>query len=218
LHCPSLRTVKFQNIINHLIEHHEDEEMKMRKIIENRGKFRMITRNFSGIIPNEVKSINKHIIVESDEFMTISVNDNNRMKSSKISDSTPTKSNKITNEIAIEREYQISNEMTIDDSEITIDSHDNEMVEGPADEPNVVTADIINKLQSMTPIIAEKLAKDGSLSTFNAFLELLMKDEFPLDNIAYRCFLDVVEWLHSDTISQFRYQHLFKAYSYGCMI
>ncbi|CAH1782294.1 unnamed protein product, partial [Owenia fusiformis] len=59
--------------------------------------------------------------------------------------------------------------------------------------------DLIHEFTSVLPDVIQRLADDGSIRT-------ILNNSFPLHNIAYRCFLDGVDWMGCDMNTQFRYK------------
>jgi hypothetical protein len=54
--------------------------------------------------------------------------------------------------------------------------------------------------------VVETLKRKGKIETWIKFNKLLSTDSFPLENIAYLLFLDVVKWFDSGNTTSMRYE------------
>ncbi|CAH1792571.1 unnamed protein product [Owenia fusiformis] len=128
-------------------------------------------------------------------------------KCSKLVDTTPVKHNAtFNNEIEcneMDNDNEIENRNEMSDS-INMTSNDNNSNnDGATDENN---DELLREFANMMPQVINRLSDDGSLTTIRQFFHLITTDVFPLDNIAYRCFLDVLEWMGCGASTQFRYR------------
>ncbi|CAH1795838.1 unnamed protein product [Owenia fusiformis] len=133
--------------------------------------------------------------------MTISItqssSDSHVSKCSKLVDTAPVKhnatfNNEINNEIEcneMDNDNEIENRNEMSDS-INMTSNDNNSNNDAATNEN--NDELLREFANMMPQVINRLSDDGSLTTTRQFFHLITTDAFPLDNIAYRCFLDVV--------------------------
>ena len=63
----------------------------------------------------------------------------------------------------------------------------------------------ISQLYETIPTVIEKLKQYGQLDLYIKWCNLVAANKFPLDNICYLLFLDVVQWFSSSQTSQMRY-------------
>lgn len=65
--------------------------------------------------------------------------------------------------------------------------------------------DDFNEIQSSLPAVIETLREHGQLDLYKKWCHLLAKKQFPMENICYLLFLDIVEWFSKPCTSQMRY-------------
>ena len=73
------------------------------------------------------------------------------------------------------------------------------------DKPEITSDDTISELYDIIPVVIEKLKQCGQLDLYMKWCNLVATNRFPLDNICYLLFLDVVQWFSSSQTSQMRY-------------
>ncbi|CAH1800047.1 unnamed protein product [Owenia fusiformis] len=193
-HCDG-KTKQFNAIIQHLILKHPENEMKIRKIINVNGTIKLITKNFSDVIPSEIEASGKKIVIQDQDSMTISIaqyldsdvphvskcskldiDSNNEMKCRTTMDNNIEKENEIENKIENETTNEITNEMN---DIINLKScHSNEAhssTDGNATiqmlDENI--EDLINEFTSVLPDVIQRLADDGSIRTILNFFNLV---------------------------------------------
>ena len=75
------------------------------------------------------------------------------------------------------------------------------------------TNNIYDELVSLLPKVIDTLKEHGKMQEFLSFNRLLSEDKFPLDNIAFLLFLDVVRWLSlEETATRMRYSDEVKCF------
>ena len=62
----------------------------------------------------------------------------------------------------------------------------------------------IQELIQLMPVVAEKLRQCRYLDTYSKWCHMMSDDTFPVENICFRLFLDVVEWYSAPNTSQMR--------------
>jgi hypothetical protein len=68
-----------------------------------------------------------------------------------------------------------------------------------------VNNDSVDQLLSIIPVVEEKLKQAGKGDVLSNFLKLVYEDEFPLNNIAFTLFCDLVKWFTLQDTRQMRY-------------
>ena len=67
------------------------------------------------------------------------------------------------------------------------------------------TAMEIEEMNDLVPKVLETLKTEGQVETYIAFNRLVAEKSFPMSNIAYLLFLDIVNWFSTKTTTQMRY-------------
>lgn len=70
----------------------------------------------------------------------------------------------------------------------------------------------LERFQSQSPAVLERLHDCGHLQTFLELWDLIADNAFPFDNIAFRLFMDVVSWYSKRNTSQMRYSDITKMF------
>ncbi|XP_053404619.1 uncharacterized protein LOC128558653 [Mercenaria mercenaria] len=68
-----------------------------------------------------------------------------------------------------------------------------------------VEEDDVKYLKEILPVVLDKLREHGQLDLYKKWCSLVAADKFPLDNICYLLFLDVIQWYSNPITSQMRY-------------
>ena len=71
----------------------------------------------------------------------------------------------------------------------------------------------ISYLVSLIPDVLANLATNNQKDTFIKFNKMVAEGTFPMTNIAYLLFLDIVEWFSTESTTQMRYSDETKKYS-----
>ena len=71
---------------------------------------------------------------------------------------------------------------------------------------SITKDDFINSVTKLLPALYDNLQKEEQVEAIETFLCLVSRGIFPLRNIAYILFLDVVNWYSLDTTTHMRYQ------------
>lgn len=84
-------------------------------------------------------------------------------------------------------------------------------------ENKIVSA--VDDLSYILPSVLDSLESAGQLETYIHFIHLLSEKTFPLDNICYLLFLDLVQWFSNYNTSNMRYnEHTIKFWHIGYII
>ena len=67
-------------------------------------------------------------------------------------------------------------------------------------------SELLQYLYSMLPIVLRNLEEVGQKEYFTKFINLIHSGNFPLENICYLLFLDLVDWHSCDTTIRMRYR------------
>ncbi len=175
----------FADIVGHSIDNHSRDEI----VVLKRGHGGMTKRRF-GIVPDMCRS----------QGRTISVNNENEtLHVSKATTHIPLKKKcKLVNESDEHRPTctaEVSSLETIDRDNIT-------EISGSEDVSDNSQNDLQDLITSL-PDVIDKLKEYGHLEEYMSFHNLLKRGEFPMRNIAYLLFLDVVRWQSLEKSSSF---------------
>ena len=177
-HCARDGT-KFSDIINHITEDHSNEELKLQKLDGNKVR----TVNFK-IIPDLAREQGRVITINA-ESETIHLS-----RANTIPKDSPFKK--------VCRYTSTPIETSLGDTECDGES---EISETETDKDDSTFKELVELL----PGVINTLKDGGRLSEYVAFNRLLHEGDFPLDNIAFILFLDVVRWFTLDESTQMRY-------------
>ena len=92
--------------------------------------------------------------------------------------------------IQIEDSHSIQDESDMDD---TLNASD-------------ALSDSLDELTVLLPDVLSSLQAEGQLATYMKFTNMLASKQFPLNNICYLLFLDLVEWFSCKNTSRMRYR------------
>lgn len=101
-----------------------------------------------------------------------------------------------------------------------LDDHDcpKAPTSGPTDKADEDAGDDINfvlsvqEFKTLTPRALDRLRDSGHLQSFCSLWEMIANGVFPLDNIAFKLFMDVVNWYHVGNTSTMRYSDITKMF------
>ena len=65
----------------------------------------------------------------------------------------------------------------------------------------------VNDMIDLLPNVLKSLEDVGQKESFLKFMGLIASETFPLHNICYLLFLDIVEWFSCDSTTHMRYGH-----------
>ncbi|KAK3107914.1 hypothetical protein FSP39_025021 [Pinctada imbricata] len=192
-------TEQFKPIIEHLISDHDDKEMKFLK--QFRSAIR--TNNFR-IIPKQCQNEGRSITILSEEDKihvsrkTIFIPESPLKKIQK-EDVNAASTN------SLSAEYQ---QYSAESDEIEhADEIDDDVMSDSAENDNDM-----EEMISLLPIVMEELKKANKLEEYISFHRLVSESKFPLQNIAYLLFNDVVRWFSLEQSSHMRYSNEVKLF------
>jgi hypothetical protein len=172
--------LNFTEAIIHSTSSHDSLVLKVRSLELNSstGKIGYRIHNFN-VIPKELKSAGQSIQADpTDDKLSIRIT---RTGGEEITISSPTSKK--------------SRRCTSKDTNTTID-----------DEMSVDINTDLETLTNLLPSVVETLKRKGKIETWIKFNKLLSTDSFPLENIAFLLFLDVVKWFDSGNTTSMRYE------------
>lgn len=209
----------FNEVIDHNIIFHPETELKFKRRIDSVGpgqKTLRQTKNFS-ITPTSVKDsgcfIYSDIMTETVKVSKLTRSNESFLmspicKKQKVVTSTPAKKSLFSDYATGNAEKYDSNHMEIDDL-VNEDEFDlsAEMINLSLTEPETHVDDIededeMGELHALLPYVLKNLKSADQLETYMKFNRMIAEETFPLTNIAYLLFVDVVNWFSSDTTSQ----------------
>ncbi|CAH1798622.1 unnamed protein product [Owenia fusiformis] len=82
----------------------------------------------------------------------------------------------------------------------------NDIDDGP-NVPNMNENEMYDEINKLLPEVIANLAREGVLTSVYKFIKLVADGEFPIENMAFLCFLDVVEWYSHDSTTRMRYKY-----------
>ena len=173
----------FEETIGHSVSCHPCEQLKYRIVILNveSGKKQYVTKSFN-VIPSKVH----------ENGQIISVQREHRKRTEQKHDSLG--------------EHQstglFANSIEESDTCRTYSMSASTSQEGPE---SLSWTDELFELTKLVPEVAKCSQDNGLLLTWLMFHQLIVNGKCPLDNIAFRLFLDVVRFFGSSTTSQMRY-------------
>lgn len=184
IYCKQIYNSTFSEIVTHLIEFHPEETLKFSIKEENNTR----VNNFK-IIPEICRQQGRTISInESSNTIHIS-RCNNFVKDSPCGKVTKSSDNDVVANVEAVNETG--------EADLYLDDKDNEHSE----------------IISLLPSVVEQLKKAGKLTEFILFHKLIKDRAFPLDNIAFLLFLDVVRWFGTgDGIHNMRYSNEIKLF------
>ena len=188
-----------QSIIEHCKLSHGEETLKYRQLIldENTEIQRYQTKIHEGVVPSNLTKYGKCITI-NDGLTYILDKESKRKKLN-----TPVKENFCKNFFQTPKSNQNEgNDFENDEiqmevccpSEKEIPECDSESIE-------------INDMIDLLPKVLKSLEDVGQKESFLKCMGLLASGTFPLHNICYLLFLDIVEWFSCDSTTHMRYGH-----------
>lgn len=84
-----------------------------------------------------------------------------------------------------------------------VEAKDSEVVS--SDATDILDKNELRKLEELIPPVAEAMKLNGYLPVWIKFHELVSDNKFPMENISFRLFLDVVSFLSSQSTTNMRY-------------
>jgi len=175
---------KFQElkgIIEHSVDVHSNEQLKIRVLTINEvtGNNTYVRKDFS-VLPSEIKAQGKTVVVKDSKVL--------------VDEAIPVDE---TANIPVDKAANISVDEAVnapptclDEELFTFDGKD-----------------AVQRLQDLLPEAVSKLENSGNLATWITLHEMLADGTFPMDNIAFRLFMDVVRFLSLPTSAAMRYSN-----------
>jgi hypothetical protein len=219
LHCKEY-IKQFTQLLDHLVQSHPKEEICY---LKHTGDNRFVKKRIPGCVPHNITEEGKQLIVGNEEENSLLVIQN--------SPSTPEKILKkrcVDNAVTLKLDFgpdptvniqkQSKDTFGIDkfkdmkDAQCQTDG----IVIIPVDDSSPYIVEMLQEMSKLLPAVLNNLHEAGILSTYHKFMSLVNSKKFPLDNIAFLLFLDVVNWFSTDKTSEMRYE--FQATSQFWMI
>jgi hypothetical protein len=212
-------TGELLQIIQHCNTEHANEALKYREEVldDKSGKLRLQRKHRQGIIHSVLCKEGKEIVVLDNQTYICDI------KNKKKRLNTPVKENESRRRLlfqhsnsgddeaidAVDRD-QIEERRT--DTEITIDNSGMDL--NVTAENKISSA--VDDLSYLLPSVLDSLESAGQLETYMKFNQLLAEKTFPLDNICYLLFRDLVQWFSCSNTSNMRYnEHTIKFWQIG---
>ena len=211
--CSTCKTFfsNFTDVINHLIKTHPDNQIQYLKQT-HQGSNIYQKKTVSGCVPNILRDNSKYIKVVGEESLVIcSVSaDSGESTPQKVvkkkAPSTPTIENQtVKRESAAPRRELFTNEQTDNQSVVETMEFVTESITATNESPEWRA--MVDEMTALIPAVLLNLQKAGKLNSYVKFQRMLAKDCFPLDNIAFLLFLDVVNWFSNSNTCTMRYEY-----------
>ena len=182
----------YSDLIHHLVEVHPSQHLKYREfeIDTDSGKKGYRTKEYMNIVPDEGE-----VLVTSDNKVGI-YKGMDRQKKSKMN--TPMK---ITEKGNSKDDDTLMANISCNPEDEEIDSLLKEMEMEHISEHQEEEDRLIRNI----PSVLQNLKESGNLKSFEKFCELIAKNEFPMQNIGFLLFLDIVDWYSNQSTSEMRY-------------
>ena len=192
----------FQCIIEHLTSFHKQECLKYHELELNEvtGSASYRTKAHSNIIPAD-----GDIVVTADNKVGILKQDRSKKKQL----NTPCKVVDTTSELQddVECAHRLSPPNEGVSEYKSIDILLSEMDIGSPITDDIAYDSSIQELIQLVPVVAEKLRQSGCLDTYSKWCHMMSEDRFPIENICFQLFLNVIEWYSAPNTSEMRYIH-----------
>lgn len=180
----------YEKLIDHLCQRHPEQDIKYRQkeLNHETGKFGYQTKLYPNCRPGD-----KTITVTADKRLCILNAD--RTKRKKVN--TP---KKVCSSAMILSESSSEDEICEQDMDFQFENLDINLDK----EENDISEDL-ELLVKLMPAVVKSLKEHNQLSTYVKWCKLIKDGRFPLNNICYMLFLDLVEWFEKPNTSQMRY-------------
>ena len=178
---------------------HGEETLKYRQLVldENTGIQRYHTKIHEGVVPSNLTKYGKCITV-NDGLTYILDNESNKKKLN-----TPVKENFCKSLFQTPKSYQNEgNDFENDEIQTEVCCPSGKEIP-QCDSESIEINDMIDLLLK----VLKSLEDVGQKESFLKYMELLASGTFPLHNICYLFFLDIVEWFSCDSTTHMRYGH-----------
>jgi hypothetical protein len=197
-------------VVEHCLEKHQHNILKYRQLIldEHSGTLKYQTKIHEGVVPYDLEEAGKSICVQNDSiFIFDNVSKRKRLN-------TPVKENcrkKLPFETHSDFVSNPGNQISDEDDSLISSVQNLSCVEKPDDLPSSndgldTDTDVLEELYAILPTVLRNLDEVGQKESFTKFVNLIKSGNFPLQNICYLLFLDLVEWHSCGTTSLMRYR------------
>ena len=196
------KAVDLESMVQHLISLHTDKTLKYRVLVldSTTGTFGYQAKLHKGIIPSELEVSNKTVVVNENRII---IQRNEKRKKL----NTPIKP-------SIVRRGLFGSDPFVDMEPQSEEVHntENETYISTAAEEEISEFMPLRddgfeeQLINLMPSVVETLKDSGHIESFVKFCNLLGNKDFPLDNICFLLFLDVVHWFSSETSAEMRFK------------
>ena len=198
-YCASKLTV-FEDAVNHHVSLHSSEPLKLLRKTNINKSYKL--RTYHSFIPSQLNEQGKVFQIHNEDIIVC-----------KRSESTPHKIVKKSKSPYSPQDQQLKQDVLLQASErkskrSLFDSSDENSVSTvnvyPRDENSDSDLETVTRL---IPKVLKNLKKAGREESFAKFIKLSSEDRFPLDNIAFLLFLDVVNFFSATTTTQMKYEY-----------
>ena len=203
--------IKFEDIATHHAENHSSEKLKIWRKTENENSYRI--RNYHSYIPDTIVESNQTVHI-NDENITIcskSESTPNKAIKKKLSDYSP-------GVISRKEDNQHNENVPVKPSakRSLFEGTDSELKSFGSDDIKVDNDCIDKEVLEILPVVLEILKAAGKYEAFKKFMTLVANATFPLDNIAFLLFLDIVTWFSKSNSSKMNI-YILRQFSFGGM-
>ena len=182
-------------VVNHCIEEHPNDDLKLVYLCEETGKHKTISKKF----PVMGKSLEQKQYTIDDD-LCLSVSDlsltpgkSPAAKVAVISKSQTLKKNNLFGTFADDDEQVTAESITSDIADLNVE-------------------DELSSMINLLPDVVSVLKQNGQLANWVKLFRLLSTNAFPLDNICFLLFTDLVKFLSLDTTTCMRYDPVVKKF------
>ena len=187
----------FETVINHSFDIHTEEPLKCRQLVldSSTGKFKYQTKQYD-VLPSTLKQSRKYIACDS-------LNESIHIQASS-DDCSPFRKRQKNDCTSRIRQNLFGSTL-----ETELDIHTRNAEHSEEDTTNnsmdLSLASIEEEMSKLLPAVVHELSKVDKIDGLLSFMRLVKSGKFPLENIAFELFHDVVKWFSVENSSLMRY-------------
>ena len=193
------KKVQFDNDLGQFEQFYKFESLTESKQNENDEAFKDQETNYVAVVQDAAssdKEIDNDMSVEINYMSLLDDNENDALLDAK-SENDEVFKDQVTNYVADVRDAassdeEINNDMSVELSSLSLLDNDE-------------NGALLDELSQLLPSVLQSLERSNQKETFMKFARMVASGHFPLHNIAYLLFMDIVEWFSSESTSQMRY-------------
>ena len=193
------KKVQFDNDLGQFEQSYKFESLPESKQNENDEAFKDQETNYVAVVQDAAssdKEIDNDMSVEINYMSLLDDNENDALLDAK-SENDEVFKDQVTNYVADIRDAassdeEINNDMSVELSSLSLLDNDE-------------NGTFLDELSQLLPSVLQSLERSNQKETFMKFARMVASGHFPLHNIAYLLFMDIVEWFSSESTSQMRY-------------